>query len=68
METSLETLCKGLPREFKEYMEYCRKLKFEQEPDYKHCLSLFRRCMERNNIDPSSTDYIWKKNQLSLEK
>lgn len=29
METNLEELCKGHPSEFKEFMEYCRSLKFE---------------------------------------
>jgi len=29
METSLEELCKNYPPEFKEYMDYCRSLKFE---------------------------------------
>ena len=29
LETSLDDLCKGQPSEFKEFMEYCRSLKFE---------------------------------------
>ena len=29
LETSLEELCNGQPREFKLFMEYCRSLKFE---------------------------------------
>jgi hypothetical protein len=35
IETPLEELCKKLPNEFKEFMDYCRALKFEQEPNYK---------------------------------
>ena len=38
LETTLDQLCKGYPGEFKDYMEYCRGLKFEDEPDYKYCV------------------------------
>jgi casein kinase 1 len=68
LEISLDVLCKGQPKEFKEFMEYCRKLKFDEEPDYKFCLTLFRNCMLKNNIDPNSTDYVWKRNQLEVQK
>ena len=27
----VDTLCDGLPKEFSEYMKYCRNLKFEEE-------------------------------------
>lgn len=68
LETSLDELCKGYPVEFKEYMEYCRSLKFEQDPDYKYCVSLFDKCMKRNNLDPKVLDYTWKQNRLSKDK
>ncbi len=34
IETSLDELTKNHPIEFKQYMEYCRQLKFDTEPDY----------------------------------
>jgi hypothetical protein len=64
----LETLCKGYPIEYKEYMEYCRSLKFEEDPDYKYCISLFDKCMKRNSLDPKLHDFIWKQNRLSKDK
>jgi hypothetical protein len=60
IETSLEELCKGQPSEFKEYMEYCRGLKFEEDPDYKHMIGLFERCMDKNGFDLKAMDYTWK--------
>lgn len=68
LETSLETLCKGYPVEFKEYMEYCRSLKFEEDPDYKYCVSLFDKCMRRHQLDPKVFDFTWKQNRLSKDK
>lgn len=57
---SLDKLCEKQPREFQEFMEYCRSLKFEQEPNYKHVIGLFEGCMQRHNFDPKILDYTWK--------
>lgn len=68
METSLEELCKGQPPEFKEFMEYCRSLKFEQDPDYKYMIGLFEKCMINKGYDMKVMDYTWKQNRLSKDK
>ena len=34
LETSSQELCKGFPEEFEEFVEYTRKLKYNEEPDY----------------------------------
>jgi hypothetical protein len=49
-------------------MEYCRSLKFEQEPNYKQCIGLFENCLSRHNYDPKIMDYTWKQNRLSKDK
>ena len=49
-------------------MEYCRSLKFEQEPNYKTCLAFFEGCMQRLNFDPNVYDYTWKQNRLAKDK
>jgi len=49
-------------------MEYCRSLKFEQGPNYKHCLEIFDKCMKRNNLDSKVFDFTWKQNRLSKDK
>lgn len=38
---SPEVLCKGLPTEFVGYINYCKKLKFEETPDYDYLRKLF---------------------------
>lgn len=68
METTLDELCQGHPPEFKEFMEYCRNLKFEEDPDYNYVIRLFENCMTRNGFDLKSTDYTWKQNRLSKDK
>lgn len=49
-------------------MEYCRALKFEQEPNYKQCLGMFENCMNRHHFDIRVTDFTWKQNRLSKDK
>jgi len=68
LETSLEELCKGYPPEFKEYMEYCRQLKFEEEPNYKFLIDMFEKCLLRHNLDNKILDFTWKQNRLSKDK
>lgn len=41
-ELSLEEVCEGLPGEFLRYMQHCKSLKFEEEPDYKGMKMMFR--------------------------
>ena len=61
-------LCAGIPHEFKDFMDYCRSLSFEQEPEYDKCISFFDKCMQRHEFDPKVSDYTWKQNRLSKDK
>lgn len=36
-----DTLCKGFPKAFVKYLDYCRHLGFEDKPDYTKCRKLF---------------------------
>ena len=40
--TPFETLCKDVPNEFILYLEYCRKLNFEDKPDYRYLRKIFK--------------------------
>ena len=42
MAVSTEVLCKGWPAEFGLYLNYCRKLKFDESPDYMYLRQMFR--------------------------
>ncbi|KAL7696385.1 casein kinase I [Lotmaria passim] len=55
--TPLEELCKGLPKEFLKYCQYCRALSFTQKPDYEHLRRLFRGLGKRLGLTlPSFSD------------
>ena len=40
--TPIETICNNMPKEFIDYYKYCRKLNFEQDPDYEYLRNVFR--------------------------
>ena len=46
--TRPEELCSGLPLEFAEYIKYCRKLEFEDDPNYNYLKHLFITILNRN--------------------
>ena len=49
-EMPLEKLCENLPKEFIEYIQYCRNLCFEEDPDYEYLKNLFKIILEKNNL------------------
>lgn len=56
MSTSLDTLCTDIPECFKKYIQYCRKLKFDEVPDYKYLKGLFQTTCLQMKIIPK---YEW---------
>lgn len=42
METSVESLCRGLPNEFVRYLNYTRSLRFDDKPNYSYLRKIFR--------------------------
>ena len=49
--TSLEDLCQGFPEEFSIYLNYCKSLKFEDQPDYTYIKRLFKDLQVRLNYE-----------------
>lgn len=45
LQTTTETLTRGLPEEFSRYLQYCKNLQFEEKPDYTYLRGLFRQLM-----------------------
>ncbi|ORX87655.1 kinase-like protein [Anaeromyces robustus] len=45
--TSIKDLCEGFPEEFAIYMNYVRKLGFEETPDYDYLRGLFDKVLKR---------------------
>lgn len=39
-------MCEDLPVQIKEYLTYCRKLGFDQSPDYRQLRRLFKNALE----------------------
>ena len=62
----LEELCKGFPIEFSEYMDYTRKLEFEQEPDYKYLKWLFYNVLYKYNYEFDFW-YDWVKEKPNIK-
>lgn len=68
MEVPVEELCKKQPEQFAAYMNYCRNMKFTEDPDYKYIIGLFEDCMKKNDIDPKKPEFVWNENRLMVEK
>lgn len=54
--TSINSLCQNMPDEFIKYMTYCRGMKFNQRPDYRYIIKLFRQLGTKSGIE---YDYIY---------
>jgi len=50
MNTSIDSLCKNLPAEFRAYMEYTRALRFDDKPDYAYLKRLFKELFFRKGF------------------
>lgn len=49
--TTIDKLCSDLPKEFTEYIKYCRNLKFDEKPDYDYMRNLFTKMSNDLNIE-----------------
>lgn len=64
--TSLQDLMRGCPPELRQYMDYCRALKFTDRPDYKKLRTYFQDAFERLGFDHDYYyDWILKKHNLT---
>jgi len=57
--TSLESLCQGLPDEFKTFIQYARDLKFEDRPDYSYLKNIIKKICEKHQLSFNYNKYDW---------
>ncbi len=68
-DTVIRDLCKDTPEEFVTYLEYCRKLSFEEKPDYSYLRRLFRDLFFKQNYECDFTyDWMLKKRAAGEDK
>ena len=63
--TSAE-LCKDCPEEFVNYIDYVRKLEYEQEPDYDMLKNLFKSVLNKNGFE-FDYYYDWNVSETIIE-
>jgi len=56
LETSTQSLCHGSPSAFFKYLDHCRKLEFDSEPDYEYLAKIFREAAKKEAYE---YDYIF---------
>ena len=55
----------GHPKEYTNFLNYSRKLKFEEKPDYQHLITMFRELFIREGFEfDFMYDWILKKQAL----
>ena len=65
--TKIEDLCKGLPTEFSDYLNYVRNIEYYDEPKYEVLKNLFKRLFKKIGY---KKDYVFdwstkEKNEVS---
>ena len=60
--TSFEKLCRGCPVEFEMFLNYCKGLRFDEDPDYDYLRKLFQNLMHKNKLE-----YDWKFDWIILK-
>ncbi|GAB5588763.1 Palmitoylated plasma membrane-bound casein kinase [Umbelopsis nana] len=61
--SAIKDLCDGFPEEFGIYLQYARKLSFEETPDYDFCRELFDKVLQRlGEVDDGIYDWMLLKN------
>ena len=61
-------MCEGLSEEFAEYINYVRKLDFEEDPNYDYLRGLFSSILEKNQ-EKNDLNFFWnmKRNNFNKE-
>ncbi|CAL8085563.1 unnamed protein product [Orchesella dallaii] len=60
--TSIEAICNGIPEEFRKFLSYCRKLAFDEMPDYVRLSRGFKDMFEKFEFDDDNK-FDWDSDQ-----
>ncbi len=63
--TDIGTITQNMPSEFYDYIQYCRLLRFSQNPDYDYLKGLFTSVLQKNQVD---NDLIFDWNIVAQQK
>ena len=63
-----ESLFIGFPKELSTYMDYCKNLGYEEEPNYEYLSNLFKDIITNNLKEEIDYKYDWLKNDIDLNK
>ena len=58
-ETSLDTLCIGLPNEIITFIQYARNINFEDKPNYSYLRALLRKIASKNGLRMDYNKFDW---------
>ena len=58
-ETSLDTLCIGLPNEIITFIQYARNINFEDKPNYSYLRALLRKIASKNGLKMDYNKFDW---------
>merc|ERR1712232_1244860 len=65
-ETTIDSLCADCPRQFADYLKYCRKLDFNAKPDYKYLRGLFSSLFKKKGyVNDGRYDWVIKATKIS---
>jgi serine/threonine protein kinase len=65
--TTFDELCQDCPRQFRNYIQYCRRLRYMEKPDYFYLKNLFRTVMKQKRYK-NNHKYDWDINKEDMYK
>jgi serine/threonine protein kinase len=69
IQTSIESLCEGFPKEIQTFMHYIRDLRFDDKPDYNYLRKILRDIADQYNIEfDHNYDWTQKTKNYSFNK
>lgn len=63
-----EQLFEGFPNGFNDYIKYCRKLKYEEEPNYKNLKNILSNIIKNDLKEEIDYKYDWIINDIDLSR